>query len=132
MLLAEAFWSLAVARGALWLFPFQRVAARLGTPMLESPQTYVEAHRVTLAQIDWAIQAISRRVPGTSQCLVQALAAMSMLKCRNLSGTLYFGVAKDETGHVIAHAWVRCGTQVLTGAHGRRHFTVVGTFAQMT
>jgi hypothetical protein len=38
---------------------------------------------------------------------------------------------KDESKpeKMAAHAWVRCGRFILTGADGHRRFTVVSTFS---
>jgi hypothetical protein len=55
-----------------------------------------------------------------------------MLQRRRISSTLYFGLVKDSSGQLKdlkAHAWVRSGTQVLTGARGRDECEVVATFA---
>jgi hypothetical protein len=60
--------------------------------------------------------------------LVQALAAKWMLQHRRIPSTMYFGVAKDATGQLRAHAWLRSGSQVLTGSEGCQEFTVVATF----
>jgi hypothetical protein len=52
-----------------------------------------------------------------------------MLQRRHIPSTLYFGLAKDDIGQLKAHAWVRSGTLVLTGAEVMHDFTVVATFA---
>jgi hypothetical protein len=54
-----------------------------------------------------------------------------MLKRRRIAATLYLGVAKDENKaeKLAAHAWLRCGDVILTGAHGHRQFTVVAMFS---
>jgi Transglutaminase-like superfamily len=130
VLLAEACWSLGMARCAVHLRPFRYIAAGLGTPMTESPTTDVGAYHAAVAQISWAVLAVSRRIPWTSQCLVQALAAKWMLQRRRIPSTMYFGIAKDATGQLIAHAWLRSGSQILTGSQGRQQFTVVATFAE--
>jgi hypothetical protein len=54
-----------------------------------------------------------------------------MLQRRRIPSTLYFGVAKDPDGNLKAHAWLRSGTQMVTGAAGRKQFTVVATFADI-
>jgi hypothetical protein len=116
-----------MARCAITVLPFRRIAAGLGCPMGESP-TEDGVQHAAVAQISWAVQAVSRRLPGMRQCLVQALAAKWMLQRRRIPSMLYFGVAKDVTGQLRAHAWLRSGSQVLTGYQGRQQFTVVATF----
>ncbi len=129
-LLAEAGGCLVAARLAVWFVPFRRLAIGLGDKMAESPAEDTEAQRASAALIGWAVPALGRRLPWMSQCLVQAVAATWMLQRRRIPSTLYFGLAKDTGGELQAHAWVRSGTQVLTGAKGRHAFTVVATFAE--
>jgi hypothetical protein len=129
-LLAEAGGLLVVARLVVWFVPFRSLATRLGEEMAESPAADTEAQRAAALPIGWAVRTLGRRLPWMSQCLVQAVAATWMLQRRRIPSTLYFGMAKDSDGKLTAHAWVRCGTQVLTGAKGRHEFTVVATFAE--
>ena len=128
-LLAEAGACLVVFRLAVWLVPFRRLAAGMGDVMAESPAADSGAERAAAARIGWAVQGLGNRLPWMSQCLVQALAATWMLQRRRIPSTLYFGVAKDDGRELKAHAWVRSGTQVLTGSQGWDTFTVVATFA---
>ena len=53
-----------------------------------------------------------------------------MLEKRGIESTLYLGTAKDESGELIAHAWLRSGPYFVTGAEGMEKFTVVGKFAK--
>jgi hypothetical protein len=129
-LLAEAGGLLVVARLVVWFVPFRSLATRLGEEMAESPAVDTEEQRAAALPIGWAVRTLGRRLPWMSQCLVQAVAATWMLQRRRIPSTLYFGMAKDSDGKLTAHAWVRCGTQVLTGAKGRHEFTVVATFAE--
>jgi hypothetical protein len=117
------------ARLAVWIVPFRRLAAGLGDEMAESPAEETETQRAAVTRIGWAVRELGKRLPWMSQCLVQAVAATWMLRRRGIPSTLYFGLAKDTGGELKAHAWVRSGTQVLTGAQGRHGFTMVATFA---
>lgn len=131
-LLIEAGLCLVAVRLALWFVPFRRLAARFGKAMEVSPSTETEAQRDAVIPISWAVQVLGERLPWMKQCLVQAIAATWMLQRRRISSTLYFGLAKDSSGQLKdlkAHAWVRSGTQVLTGARGRDECKVVATFA---
>lgn len=128
LLLAEATVTLAAARVAVLLVPFKTLAARLGTPMQESPETVSEAERATLRRVAWAIGAISRRAPWRCKCLEQAFAANRMLRRRGIASTLYFGIARSD-GAIAAHAWVRSGDYYVTGGSERTRFQVLSTFA---
>lgn len=129
-LLVEAGILLVIARLAVWFVPFRRVAARLGEEMAESPADLSEEQRETALLIGWAVRTLGRRLPWMSQCLVQAVAATWMLQRRRIPSTLYFGLAKDPEAGLKAHAWVRSGAKILTGAKGHEEFRVVATFAE--
>jgi hypothetical protein len=142
LLLEAALW-LALARLALWSLPFATVARWLGTsphaaPVLADPEreaasasasAAAAAAAAEAAGIGWAVETLAGYTPWPSLCLVQAIAALGMARRRGLPATLYLGVANSETGDFSAHAWVSCGSQILTGAHGREQFTVIATFA---
>ena len=131
ILLLNALWSLGLARCAVTFLPFRRIAAGLGDVKTESPSTDAGDNRPEIEQIRWAIQAISSRLPGTRQCLVQGLAAKWILQRRRIPSTLYFGVTKDTKGNLKAHAWLRSGSQMVTGTEGRKQYSVVATFADL-
>ena len=129
-LLAEAAGFLVVARLAVWVVPFRTLACRLGDEMAESPVAVTEAQLSAAAPIGWAVRTLGRRLLWMSQCLVQAVAITWMLQRRRIPSTLYFGLARDESGKLKAHAWVRSGSKILTGARGHDEFEVVATFAE--
>lgn len=110
---------------------FSQVAKRFGTHMLETTDK-IEPNKLAVAQrVGWAVYAAARRTPWRSTCLIQAHAANRMLHDRHISSTLYLGVTKDrDTKQSLkAHAWLRSGPKIITGAEGREQFTVVSTFA---
>ena len=130
-LLAEAGGLLVVARLAVWFIPFRHLAKGLGKKMAESPNTEIEGHRSEASLIGWAVRGNAQHLPLMKQCLVQAVAATWMLQRRRIPSTIYFGLAKDPSKQLKAHAWVRSGTLVLTGAQGRDQYKVVATFAKL-
>lgn len=119
-----------IARLAVWFVPFRRVAAHLGDEMAESPADITAEQRDMALPIGWAVRTLGRRLPRMSQCLVQSVAATWMLQRRRIPSTLYFGLAKDGEGQIKAHAWVRSGAKILTGAKGHQDYRVVATFAE--
>ena len=73
----------------------------------------------------------SRYAPFETACLVQASAAKTMLARRDIETTLYLGVCQAESGAFTrAHAWLRSGPDLVTGAEGHEAFTVVSTFGR--
>ncbi|HDR3888953.1 TPA: lasso peptide biosynthesis B2 protein [Bacillus cereus] len=129
LLLIEAFFYLGWAR-ILKSIPFSKAAPILGIHMAETSLNYDESEKITLRKISQAVHMMSRYTFWESQCLVKAIAAMKMLEKRQIESTLYLGTAKDETGNMIAHAWLRSGPFYITGVEEMKRFTVVGKFAK--
>jgi len=130
ILLMEALCFLGLARLALLIFDFKMIAPHLGKRTEYTPPAREEkCLRREAGKVGWAVATMSRYTPWESKCLVQAMAAKIMLNRRKIRNTLYLGVAKDEVGHMIAHAWVKCGGIPLTGAMSAEKFTVVSAFS---
>ncbi|NHC43544.1 lasso peptide biosynthesis B2 protein [Bacillus sp. MM2020_1] len=129
LLLIEAFFFLGWA-GVLKSLPFAKVAPSLGEKMNETVLTQNIQHRVILQQVSNAIYVMSRHTWWESKCLVMAIAGMKMLERRKIESTLYMGMARDEDGKMIAHAWLRSGSYYVSGSAGMEKFTVVAKFAK--
>jgi thiazole synthase ThiGH ThiG subunit len=56
---------------------------------------------------------------------------MKMLERRRIYSTLYLGTGKNEKGELIAHAWLRSGSEIVTGGEEMKEFTVVGSFSKI-
>lgn len=128
-LLLESYLYLAHGR-YLKSIPFSKVAPMLGNHMEETTFELPNSNKKVLANISQAIHIMSRYTFWESQCLVKAIAAMKMLEKRQIESTLYLGTARDESGELIAHAWLRSGPYYITGSEGMEKFTVVGKFAK--
>lgn len=118
-LLLAAGGTVVLVRIGLWVLPFRRLQALVarrpgGTPHPQRPHSADD--------IAWAVSAAARMVPRAS-CLTQALAAKRLLERAGHSGELRIGVGKDESGAIIAHAWIEQGGRVLVGAHGVEQYT---------
>ncbi|MGP4074911.1 lasso peptide biosynthesis B2 protein [Halobacillus sp. K22] len=110
--------------------PFSELAPSLGEYMKETGKEKEATDRNTVAKVSQAIHIMSKYTLWESRCLVQALAAMKMLEKRGVEHTLYLGTAKEDSGEMVAHAWLRSGPYFVTGAKGMERFTVVSTFAK--
>lgn len=128
-LLMEAFLYLGWAR-LLKALPFSRVAPTLGNQMEETSFESDREHDALLKSISKAILIMSRYTFWESKCLVMAIAGKKMLSRRRIDSTLYLGMAKDDSGKLIAHAWLRSGHLYITGAEGIERFTVVRKFGR--
>ncbi|HDR7848242.1 TPA: lasso peptide biosynthesis B2 protein [Bacillus toyonensis] len=129
LLFLEAFIFLGWAR-VLKSITFSKVAPSLGDYMNETSVAQIQQHEDTLKEVSEAISIMSRYTFWESQCLVKAIAGMKMLQKRDIESTLYLGTAKDNSGALIAHAWLRSGSFYVTGSEGMEKFTVVGSFAK--
>ncbi len=130
-LLLEAFVLLGAARLAILLVPFHRLAGHLGRLHAETP---AEVSPVELAQarrIGWAVVRAACVTPWVSNCFPQALAARLMLRRRAIAATLYLGVAlsgSSDQRTMEAHAWLRCGSLIITGGPGHERYTITARF----
>ncbi|MDQ0270918.1 lasso peptide biosynthesis B2 protein [Cytobacillus purgationiresistens] len=125
----EAYFYLAYAR-IYKMLPFAKVSHLLGVGMNETSYVIDETNSKTIKSVSHAIHHMSTFAFWESQCLVKAIAGMKMLERRKIESTLYFGTGKDETGKLVAHAWLRSGQIYLSGADEMHEFTVVGMFAK--
>jgi Transglutaminase-like superfamily len=131
LLLMEAFLLLGIARLTVLVLPFKWLAVSLGRHKHEADAQISFSDLNLARKVGQAVCSAANYTPWESVCLPQAVAAKWMLKRRHVAGTLYLGVAKDETKpeKLSAHAWLRSGNIILTGAAGHRQFTVVATFS---
>jgi len=131
-LFVEAFVLLGVMRAAVLLLPFRRITSLLGLAQGEATSGSQAGLAVDPAAIGWSIQAAAARTHWESACLAQALTGMLMLSRRGINATLYLGVAKDvsDPETMTAHAWLRCGDAILTGAGGVERYSAISSFAR--
>ncbi len=131
LMYAEAYFYLALAR-VLKLLPFAKVAPSLGEHMRETPYTSTMEQDLIHRKVSKAVHAMSRVTWWESQCMVKAVAAMKMLRRRGIASTLYLGSGRDETGKMIAHAWLRSGSYYVTGNERLERYAVVAVFGNHT
>lgn len=106
--------------------PFSELSPKIGRLNQETP---VEPIRDPyLGAAAFFVERVCRYTPWESKCLVQALTARQLLVKKGFPCTLYMGVRRDETGAMIAHAWLRCGDQYITGGSGAG-YTVTNRYA---
>jgi hypothetical protein len=128
-MLVEAAMLTSCACLALSLLPFRWIAPWLGGHMQVTPQTQLVNDRFNVQRVGTAIRRASRNLPWKAQCLAQVIAATAMLRLRGIEGTVYLGVAKEGDQNLIAHAWLRSGSTIVTGAEGLHGHSVIATFA---
>jgi len=91
------------------------------------------AQRHVAHMTGWAVQTAARFTPWKSTCLVQVLAAQKILEKRGIGGVLFLGANTDKANPGIerlsAHAWLQCGSEIVTGESGHEKYTVVTCFS---
>lgn len=129
LLLTEALLLLGISRFILKIIEFKKIAPHLGKHMKKHVDANNTEHLLSEAKkVRWAVSIMNKYTPWESKCLVQAMTAKIMLKRRGIKSTIYLGVARDEEGKMIAHAWLESCGIILTGAKGSEKFTVVSIF----
>ena len=122
LLLVEAVVTLGIARLAVRVVPFPRIARWLGTvvsshdvrvPGVAAARTRSDAEAATA--IRWAICCAARHVPFRAVCLPQALAAHAMLRRRGVRSVMHFGGVIGGGPAVEAHAWLDAAGVKVTG-----------------
>jgi hypothetical protein len=133
-LFIQAFFHLGFIRLSLRSRPFKALVAglelhrgaALRTPSKPSAQK-------TARLVGWAIRTAAKFTPWNSTCLVQVLAAQKMLKKRNIPGVFYIGAAsgvpEGERPTLMAHAWLKCSDEFITGEPGHQQYTVISSFS---
>lgn len=129
IMLIEALCLTGIVRFSILFIPFSKLARHIGKYKEESTSKLTDIEKYKVNNIAWSVAAVGKRTPWESKCLVKALTAQIMLKHRKISSTLYLGVAKDKQKKLKAHAWLRCGENIITGDSERSGFTVVAKFA---
>lgn len=123
-LMIEALFWLAVARVALLILPFRKVAAHLGDalPPAEGAQRMAgmaipPGSDVTAREVGWAVRRMAGYVPFRSVCLQQALAGKAMLRRRDIAAALHLGVVTGTApgATMKAHAWLDAAGVKVTG-----------------
>ena len=84
----------------------RRALSRLSPRRVEIP--------LSSERIGWAVRAAAQRVPGARTCLVQALAAETLLARHGHVAQLRIGVARAGAG-IEAHAWLEQNGQPVFG-----------------
>ena len=127
-LLFETFFLLGLGRFLVVMVPFRHVAPLLGVLNGGHNPVLNEADLEDVKLISYWVRFTGRHTPFTSNCFNKALAAHFMLRRRGIANTLCLGVTK-EGQTMEAHAWLRGGEQIVTGAAGYERFTEVSHFS---
>lgn len=126
LMIPEAIWLTGWYRHRILHRPFSELSPKIGSLGKESPADFPIPPEVW--QVRQIVRAVSRRMPWTCNCMVRALTMKNMLARRGIGSTLYMGVALDDTGHMEAHAWLRCGSKYISGEAEMTRFTATAIY----
>jgi hypothetical protein len=119
--------SLSLARAAIRLSSFHRIAPRLGRdagidPWVPLAPDCVERRALEISRV---VRMAARYTPWTSDCYPQAIVARGLLGLYSVPYMLFFGLRRGRHGTMEAHAWIACGRIPVTGGAACSRFTVV-------
>ena len=123
----EAIFELLSAHFRIRAVPPRRWRSRFGSVASgEHAEADISGQLGTIRRVRLAIARGLRNVPGSPNCLPQALAARRMLKRRGIASQLYLGTERDETGTPRFHAWLKVGDEWVTGHCDESRYTLFG------
>ena len=105
--------------------PFSELAPTIGTLGFETP---LETSSRAARAVHELMEALFRRIKWKDSCLIRALTAKRILNSMGERCTLYMGVSQKEGQRMTAHAWLRCGKCIVTGADAMAGYTVTAIF----
>jgi hypothetical protein len=132
----EALVFLAIGRATLAMLPFRTAMRCLGLEHIRKvgangamPAPSADGTKADAAKaVGIALGRASAVAPFRAVCLQQAVAAALMLRRRGCPTEVHFGLAKDEDGRLIAHAWSRCHGRLVTGGRQMPDYIPISHF----
>jgi hypothetical protein len=125
LLFFQAVGWLAIARGMLVVFSFQRLSERLAET---GRAAGTEPDPEDLRRISYAVSAAANHVPWRSDCFPQSIAARKLLDRRGYASTIHLGVERVGDADLAGHAWTTCGDTVVTGGGDLDRYTELHRF----
>lgn len=104
------------------------LAVHAALKMLPFPRVYQSLKRFQqpparpnnpAADVCWAVNRAGRLWFGDQGCLVNALVGETLLIRRGAAARMHIGVRKEDSGQMLAHAWVEVDGQTVIGGVSR-------------
>lgn len=89
------------------------------------PVPRLVARRRLARRVARLVDLASHLIPGGRHCLTRAMALEVLLRRRGYPADVKIGVARDDSGKLIAHAWLHCEGVVLIGGEGVANYVEV-------
>jgi hypothetical protein len=113
-LLFKACLLLTSIRLGLGLLPFQVLMRVVGAACKSNIQSILPSSS-PIESVVWAVEGISRHMPGHTKCLARALTTKVLLHQQGYASNLQIGVAKSDNGSLEAHAWIEYEGRIVIG-----------------
>lgn len=128
LLLIRVFLLLCLAGAANLILPFKVYAKFLGEINSESTRNPQGVNWEYVEKVAQSVKNVSLASPFNFKCLVQATAGKVFIAKKGIESTIYFGVKRDESQTMKAHAWLRVGSKIVLGGEVADEYNVVSTF----
>lgn len=81
-----------------------------------------------ISEMFLALERVAKYTPWRCKCLEQGIIAKLLLQRRNIPSTIIFGV-HIQKGKIVAHAWLKCGSEIVIGGNGTELFKPIAFFS---
>lgn len=127
--LFRIFLMLCIAKAANFVLPFKAYSRFLGEINSKSPKNPKHVDWDYVDQVSASVRNVSKVSPFDFKCLIQASAGKYFLTQERIESTIYFGVKKDESQNLKAHAWLRVGPKIVLGGEIADQYNVVSSYS---
>ena len=103
--------------------PPRRWRNRFG--VIATHSTGQDGDLATVRRVRLAIVRALNNVPGSPNCLPQALTGRWMLERRGIASSLFIGTQRDGAGKLQFHAWLKVGDEWVTGICEETDYTLL-------
>ena len=111
------------------IFPMRWYANKLGVKGNETSYSIDDNELIFVKRVEKTMRRAQKHLPFKIKCFSAALTAKTLLKRNNIKSTIYLGVKKSNNDKMIAHAWLRCGSTIVTGKEEMNNFTPLVFFS---
>ena len=124
----EVLITLIYARILTLFFPFKKTANKMSSSICKKEEFRTKSEIVGEAiQLSQVVRSVSKKVPFRTKCFEQALSLQILLKRKNISSDIVFGLHTKED-KLAAHAWCICQGITLSGEKGKEQFKIIKSF----
>ncbi len=109
--------------------PFHKFSSYLGVPHKETSFELAPEHEQLIQTVYIAMRRSTKYLPFKRKCIIEAIVVKKLLDKFDIKSTVYFGVTRNGERNLIAHAWLRCGSSIVTGKKGMEKFVPVEWFS---